>query len=372
MGRDPLAGREHLRIEAGVAPAPGSRSPSRAGATPGSCRKGWKPNAIGTGSSPVGMTVVAIVSAGPASLASNVDPVRERERGDQRVVRGEVERGREHPAVLGRLVALDAPALHAREQAVHGQAAVVEAQRRRVRVDHDLPAGERETPARQPVRPRIEERDAHRLALARRRRLRLPADRAAPPRGAAASTPTIPAPGTNSASSSAAGAARVTRSRTARGLPATARSSSSAASAERLPPRRAGRRAPRTPRPSRRRARGPRAGARPRSARARRRGPPRGTRRGGAARGATREIPPVAPPATMPDGEARRPEDHAGDGAGERPSAVRLPITSPPRRCRRSGRRRCRARRGGRAGGARRTRSRGSRVRRRSRARTSA
>ena len=63
-------------------------------------------------------------------------------------------------------MALDAPARGRAEQAVHRQPVRVAAHAasRSGSID-DLAAGDRAAPGRQPVRPRVQQRDAHRLAL---------------------------------------------------------------------------------------------------------------------------------------------------------------------------------------------------------------
>jgi hypothetical protein len=64
------------RSRTGIDPAQAARSGS------GSRRYGWKPNDTGTGAVPVGVTVVATVSVGPARVTFQSQFVRERERGE--------------------------------------------------------------------------------------------------------------------------------------------------------------------------------------------------------------------------------------------------------------------------------------------------
>ena len=79
-----------------------------------------------------------------------------------------------------------------------GEPVGVPAQRRGLGVDGDLAAGDREAHAGDPVRPRIEQRDAHRGPLGDVGRAAPAAARAAPRRGGAASIPPSPRRGRTS------------------------------------------------------------------------------------------------------------------------------------------------------------------------------
>jgi hypothetical protein len=78
----------------------------------------------------------------PRERRLEVDPVREREGGDQRVVRGEVERRRASPGRVGPWRSTRQPSTPESRPCMASPLSS-RAQRRRVRVDHDLPAGER-------------------------------------------------------------------------------------------------------------------------------------------------------------------------------------------------------------------------------------
>jgi hypothetical protein len=88
-------------------------------------------------------------------------PMWEREGIHQVVVGREVEGGDQHRALRGLLVALDAPTASPGEQAVNRQPVGVQADQLAVVGQIDLPACDREAQLGHPVRPGVEQWDAH-------------------------------------------------------------------------------------------------------------------------------------------------------------------------------------------------------------------